>query len=178
MTQRFTAYSDGSCHHFLPNKPGGAAYIIFDSYDKEVKRASKGFLNTSNNRMELLAIVSIVNSLPPNSFVTIYSDSKYSINVLSGWWRASENLDLIDKYRELCHNKGVQVDFRWVRGHNGNPYNELCDQMARSEYEKMAGKVFKSKRKKKEKANTQADNKEELYYSQITTKGRRKSAKK
>ena len=126
----YTAWSDGSCDNLNPKRPGGSAYIIFDSTDKEIKRASKGFMGTSNNRMEILAIMSIVNSLPPNSSVTIQSDSQYSINVLSGRWRASENLDQISRYRSICAANNIKVDFVWVKGHNGHPQNERCDSLA------------------------------------------------
>ena len=173
----FIAYSDGSCDNLNPQRPGGAAYIIFDSEGNEIKRASKGFVGTSNNRMEILAIMSIVNSLPPNSSVTIYSDSKYSINVLSGKWLASENLDQINRYRIICVTNNIKVTFQWVRGHAGDQYNELCDNMARSEYSKMLKKVSKPK-KKKPKQSTWTNALEEQYYSCITTKDRRKSKRK
>lgn len=177
--QMYNAWCDGSSDNKNPLRPGGAAYIIFDSQGNEVKRMSKGLTHTSSNRMEILAIMSIVNSLPPNSSVTIHSDSQYSINVLSGRWRASENLDQISRYRSICAANNIKVDFVWVKGHNGNPYNELCDQMAREEYEKLRGSSPKpkSKRKKKElpKSNSML---EEQYYSQITTKGRKKRTKK
>lgn len=179
--QKFTAYSDGSCDNLNPQKPGGAAYIIFDSNGQEVKKTSKGFMHTTNNRMELLAILSIVNSLPHNSSVTIYSDSQYSINVLSGRWQASENLDQINKYRNLCFSKNIKVDFVWIRGHNGNEYNELCDKMARSEYRKMKKSSPKPKAKSKSKLKrnltTWTNALEEQYYNCITTKGRKKKMK-
>lgn len=175
----YIAFSDGSCDNLNPRRPGGAAYIIFDNKGKEIKRNSKGFVGTSNNRMEILAIMSIVNSLPPNSFVTIHSDSQYSINVLSGRWKASENLDQINRYRAICSANNIKVDFIWVKGHNGNPYNELCDQMARGEYEKLKDIFPKTKPKRKKKELPKDNNKlEEQYYSQITTKGRKKRTKK
>lgn len=178
----YIAYSDGSCDNLNPKRPGGSAYIIFDSTGKEIKRASKGFLNTTNNRMEILAIMSIVNSLPPNSSVTIHSDSQYSINVLSRIWQASDNLDQITKYWDLCRDKNINVQFVWVRGHDGNEYNELCDKMARGEYHNML-KTTKQKSQKpkkitpKKKKSNCTNKLEEQYFSQITTKGRRKGTK-
>ena len=146
---QFKAWSDGSCDNLNPKRPGGAAYIIFDANEMEIKRASKGFLNTSNNRMELLAIMSIVNSLPVNSSVVIYSDSLYCINVLSGVWAAYENLDQINRYNLIVRNKNISVTFNWVRGHSGDKYNELCDKMARSEYDKIRKEVPKPEPKKR-----------------------------
>ena len=147
----YTAFTDGSSDNKNPLRPGRSAYIIFDSQGNEVKRMSKGFMGVTNNKMELLAIVSVVNSLPPNSSVTIHSDSQYSINVLSGRWRASENLKVINLYRRLVAEKNIKVTFEWVRGHNGDVYNELCDQMARGEYQKMLGKGEKVKKKSRRK---------------------------
>ena len=147
----YSAFTDGSSDNKNPLRPGGSAYIIFDSQGNEVKRMSKGFMGVTNNKMELLAIVSVVNSLPPNSSVTIHSDSQYSINVLSGRWRASENLKVINLYRRLVAEKNIKVTFEWVRGHNGDVYNELCDQMARGEYQKMLGKEEKVKKKSRRK---------------------------
>ena len=151
MGNQYQAWSDGSSDNKNPLRPGGSAYIIFDSQGNEVKRMSKGFMGVTNNKMELLAIVSVVNSLPPNSSVTIHSDSQYSINVLSGRWRASENLKVINLYKRLVAERNVKVTFEWVRGHNGDVYNELCDQMAREEYQKMLGKGEKVKKKSRRK---------------------------
>jgi len=178
-TQKFIAFSDGSCDNLNPQRPGGAAYIIFDSNNQEVKRASKGFVGTSNNRMELLAIMSIVNSLPQDSSVRIYSDSQYSINVLTGRWTATENLDQIRRYWDICNTKNIQVSFEWVKGHDGNVWNEICDKMARSEYKKRKKELPKPKPKTKKKSpSTWTNELEEQYYNQITTKGRRKKMKK
>ena len=147
----YSAWCDGSADNKNSLRPGGSAYIIFDSQGNEVKRMSKGFTNTTSNRMELLAIVSVVNSLPYGSSVTIHSDSQYSINVLSGKWHASENLRQIELYRKLVAERNIKVTFEWVRGHNGDVYNELCDQMARGEYQKMLGKEEKVKKKSRRK---------------------------
>ena len=155
MENSYSAFTDGSSDNKNPLRPGGSAYIIFDSQGNEVKRMSKGFMGVTNNKMELLAIVSVVNSLPPNSSVTIHSDSQYSINVLSGRWRASENLKVINLYRRLVAEKNIKVTFEWVRGHNGDVYNELCDQMARGEYQKMLGKGEKVKKKSRRKKQLQ-----------------------
>ena len=147
----YSAFTDGSSDNKNPLRPGGSAYIIFDSQGNEVKRASKGFVRTSNNRMEILAIISVVNSLPYGSSVTIHSDSQYSINVLSGRWQASMNLDQVALYRRLVAERNIKVTFEWVRGHNGDEWNELCDQMARGEYQKMLGKEEKVKKKSRRK---------------------------
>ena len=170
----YIAYSDGSCDNLNPKRPGGAAYIIFDKDGQEIKRASKGFMGTSHNRMEILAIMSIVNSLPSNSTVKIHSDSQYSINVLSGRWIASENLDQIRRYWNICSANNIKVDFVWVKGHNGNEYNELCDQMARAEYSKMIETAQKPESKTKSKRGRKPKptwtNELEEQYNRLITK--------
>lgn len=174
----FTAWTDGSCDNRNPLRPGGAAYIIFDNSGNEIKRNSKGFVGTSNNRMEILAIMSVVNFLPNNSKVTIHSDSQYSINVLSGKWKASENLDQIKRYNQICLTKNIKVNYVWIKGHSGNPYNELCDTMARKEYNNMRKTSPKTRKPKPEKKTFRWTNElEEQYYSCITTKGRKKCPK-
>lgn len=122
----YIAYTDGGCQNLSTYGEGASAYIILKN-DKIIKNASKGFLNTTNNRMEMLAILSAVCSLPDESSVTIYSDSDYAIKVLSGQWKAKTNHELINKYRE--RSKHLQIKFQWVKGHNGNHYNEVVDNL-------------------------------------------------
>jgi ribonuclease HI len=155
----FIAFSDGSCDNLNPLRPGGSAYIILDTDGNVIKKMSKGFMHTTSNRMELLAIISIVNSLPEFSFVTINTDSEYCIKALLSN-QPKANLDLIRKYYDIRNKKDITVYLHHVKGHAGNKYNELCDQMARGEYVKMLNKAS------------------EEGYSCITTKGRRKGTKK
>lgn len=172
--QEFIAYSDGSCDNNNPSRPGGAAYIIMDTEGNIIKRKSKGFKNTTSNRMELLAILSIVNSLPNNSFVTINTDSEYCLKALLSK-QPKANLDLINKYYSLRQQKYITVFLHWVKGHDGNKYNEECDKMARAEYSKMATNN-KPKAKKPNKGLPKAVL-EERYYSCVTTKNRRRPVK-
>ena len=176
--QEFIAYSDGSCDNLNPARPGGAAYLIMDTEGNIIKKKSKGFINTTNNRMEMLAILSIVNSLPNNSFVTINTDSEYCITALLSK-HPKANLDLIQKYYSLRQQKNVTVFLHHVKGHAGNPYNEECDRMARAEYAKMLSKSKKKRPKMGKISSGWNDNKlEEMYYSQVTTKYRKRNSKK
>lgn len=134
---KFIAYTDGSCDNLDPKRPGGAAYIIFNEDMTLFRKASKGFCGTTNNRMELLAIISVVNALPKGSEVTIYTDSQYCITTLKAK-KPKMNLDLVGKYHQIA-GKLAKVTFEWVRGHNGNMWNEECDRMANGEYQKMKG---------------------------------------
>lgn len=133
----YSAYTDGSCNNLSPHGEGGAAYIILQ-HGAEVKRASKGFMHTSNNRMELLAIISAVNSVPEGATIVVHTDSQYSIMVLSPDYKIkpmTKNSDLIRLFAEIAKNRNVQ--FTWVKGHNGNPFNELADQLADAKKEEM-----------------------------------------
>lgn len=83
---KYIAYTDGGCQNTSVYGEGGSAYLIIHK-GEVVKTASKGFLYTTNNRMEMLAIISAVCSVPEGSDLTVYSDSKYAINVFSGIWK-------------------------------------------------------------------------------------------
>ena len=132
----YIAYSDGSGDNIHPNRPGGAAYIILDETGKVLRKRAKGCISTTNNRMELLAIVSIVNALPAHSYVTINTDSEYCIKALRSK-NPKANLDLIEMYHKICSDKSIYVNLVWVKGHSGVKYNEECDKMANEAYQKM-----------------------------------------
>lgn len=125
-------YTDGSC---LGNPgPGGWAAML--KYKDKVKWVSGGKPDTTNNRMELLAVICGLKLLKQPCEVNIYSDSKYLVDSINkGWiynWDESRtNFDLWSKLLDLmkihiCH-------FNWVRGHNGHIENEKCDELARAE---------------------------------------------
>lgn len=170
--QTFTAYSDGSGDNKNPLHPGGSAYIILDSQGNVWKKKAKGFLDTTTNRMELLAIISIVHSLPPYSTVTIYTDSQYCTKAVNIKY-PGKNADQLALYHKLIQEKQLNVTLQWIKGHDGNQYNEECDQMANAEYKKML-----SLKPKVEKKPLVSNHVEEAYYSCITTKGKKKRTKK
>lgn len=83
--------------------------------------------------MELLAIISAVNACPDGAFIDIYTDSQYCILVLSKSYKPKKNPDLYELYKKcVAHVGGVR--FHWVKGHDGNTYNELADQLAYGAY--------------------------------------------
>lgn len=128
----YVAYTDGSCDNLSKERAGGSAYVILKD-GEIVKMKNHGQLNTSNNRMELLAIISAVNACPDGSFIDIYTDSQYCILVLSKSYKPKKNPDLYESYRKcVAHVGGVR--FHWVKGHDGNTYNELADQLAYGAY--------------------------------------------
>lgn len=140
MTKRFDVnlYTDGGAD---PN-PGQGGYGAILKYKQHVREYSQGYILTTNNRMELLAVISGLEQLKEPSNVNIYSDSKYVVDGIEkgwakkwrskGWMRTSMskavNADLwarLLELTELHHTK-----FNWVKGHNGHPENERCDELA------------------------------------------------
>lgn len=124
------------------DNPGPGGYGVVLRYKGHRKELSGGFRSTTNNRMELLACIEGLKALKNPCQVVLYSDSKYVVNgVTKGWakkWQANgwklskrrkaENVDLWEQLLALCQQH--DVEFRWVRGHAGNPDNERCDQLA------------------------------------------------
>lgn len=123
----YVAYTDGSCNNFSPYGEGGAAFIILQG-DRQVCHRAKGFLGTTNNRMEMLAIISAVNSIPEGSSILVRTDSKIAINAFENQPVKAANHDLIDLYAKV--SDGKRVFFEWVKGHSGNEWNEFCDEIA------------------------------------------------
>lgn len=136
--KRVTIYTDGAC---LGNPgPGGyGVVLLFGAHRKEL---SGGFRLTTNNRMELLAVVVGLRSLKEACRATVYSDSQYVVNSIEkGWaarWRSNGwkrnrtekaiNSDLWQQLLELCEKHDVKMV--WVRGHSGVKENERCDQLS------------------------------------------------
>lgn len=133
----YDCYTDGSCNNLSANKEGGAAYLILLN-GKEILRRSKALIHTTNNRAEMLAIISAVKRCPIGVDIVIHTDSKYAIFSFGHRKRISDsvkNSDLIHLYRKEAAQK--KVTFEWVKGHNGDRYNEIVDSMANGEYNKM-----------------------------------------
>lgn len=136
--EQVTIYTDGGC---ITNPgPGGYGVVVLEGSER--REISAGFAFTTNNRMELMACIAALKSLPVPSTVVLYSDSSYVINGITknwaiGWrnrgWKKSsgepaENPDLWAQLLDCCAVH--QVEFNWVRGHSGNTENERCDQLS------------------------------------------------
>jgi ribonuclease HI len=129
-----TIYTDGAAK----GNPGNGGYGTVLMYKSHRKELSEGFRMTTNNRMELLAVIKGLEELKVEGIpVTIYSDSKYVVDaVTKGWiwnwqkkgFKDKKNADLWKKYIPL-HLK-YKPRFVWVRGHAGNVENERCDRLA------------------------------------------------
>lgn len=127
-------YTDGSSR----GNPGPGGYGIVLSYNGNEKEISEGFRKTTNNRMELLAVIVALESLKTTKIpVKIYSDSKYVIDAITKGWlktwiqknfKGKKNKDLWLRYDNI--SKQYQVTYEWVKGHAGNIKNERCDVLA------------------------------------------------
>lgn len=138
-------YTDGSCN-YNPG-PGGFGVVVLDDNENLILTHSERSQNTTNNREELKAILWAflrygVSAAAGNTPPIVYSDSAYSVNTFTNWmfswekkgWLKSdnkvpENLDLIKPFYKHWEN-GFRIDLRKVKGHAGNQWNELADQLA------------------------------------------------
>ena len=133
MTQ--TIYTDGSC---IPNPgPGGWAFCaLADSKDESPNEwhVSGGESQSTNNRMELTAVLEALNFFTNKTKFHIYSDSQYVIKCAKGEYSRKKNTDLWKEY-DIC-SKGKKIEWTWVKGHSKDKYNEIVDVIAKKEAKK------------------------------------------
>ncbi len=133
-----TIYTDGACS----GNPGPGGWGTILIYGRHKRELSGGEAQTTNNRMELTAVISALELLKEPCAVELYSDSKYVIDALEkGWavswqahgWRKGDkkpalNPDLWERLLELCRTH--KVNTHWVKGHAENEFNNRCDELA------------------------------------------------
>lgn len=133
-----TVYTDGACC----GNPGPGGWGAILDYKGKRKELSGGEAQTTNNRMELTAVIEALSALKEPCTVTVITDSRYvSDGITLGWaagwkknnWRKKDrkpalNPDLWDTLLNLCEKH--KVVFSWIKGHAGHPENERCDEMA------------------------------------------------
>jgi len=134
MTKCIQIYTDGSSR----GNPGPGGFGIVMKFGTNEKTVSKGFRLTTNNRMELLAVIHALELVNTNKYpIHIYSDSKYVIEAIDkkwvwGWqkkgFKGKKNADLWQRYLQL--HPTFNLTFHWIKGHAGHPENERCDQLA------------------------------------------------
>lgn len=127
-------YTDGSAK----GNPGPGGYGIVMKHKQHRKELAEGYRLTTNNRMELLAVIVALEKLKkPGTPVVIYSDSKYVVDAVEKGWlnswvkknfKGKKNVDLWKRFLEIY--KQHKVRFQWVKGHANIPENERCDQLA------------------------------------------------
>ena len=137
-------YTDGAARG-NPDGPGGYGSILVYVDTKgglHVKELSQGYVRTTNNRMELMAVIAGLEALNRPCTVEVYSDSQYVVNAFNqhwvdGWlkkgWKRGKNEPVknVDLWKRLIAAKEKHsVTFHWVKGHDGHPQNERCDELA------------------------------------------------
>ncbi len=139
-------YTDGACSG-NPGPGGWGAILRYNGHEREL---SGGEANTTNNKMELKAVIMALKALKEPCDVTLTTDSQYVCNAVNkGWiynWKKNnwiksdktqaKNIELWEELLPLLRRH--KVSFVWVRGHNGHPENERCDKLATDEAKKYA----------------------------------------
>ena len=127
-------YTDGSC---IGNPgPGGWASIIIINDIKTTLSGSDE--ETTNNKMEITAVIKGLEQFPENSSVKIFTDSEYVINTMTKNWKRNTNLDLWNRLDSLVINR--TIEWNWVKGHSGNKLNDEADLIANGEAKKIIEK--------------------------------------
>ena len=129
-----TIYTDGASR----GNPGPGGYGVVLKYKQHRKELSEGFRLTTNNRMELLAVIKGLEALKGEGHdVVVYSDSKYVVEAIEKGWvwgwekkgfKGKKNPDLWKKLISLYRKH--RISFKWLKGHAGDPENERCDELA------------------------------------------------
>ena len=134
-------YTDGSCRS-NPDPGGWGAVLVYKGIEREL---CGGEAETTNNRMELTAVIKALQALNEESEITLTSDSRYELDALTngwaigwqknGWKKADKSPALNPDLWEILLNeiKKHKITYVWVKGHAGHPYNERCDAMAQTE---------------------------------------------
>lgn len=128
-------YTDGASR----GNPGPGGYGVLLIWGNHRKELSQGYQLTTNNRMELMAVIAGLKAIKNNAIpVTVFSDSQYVVNAVEKGWLnnwiktdfkgGKKNADLWKEYYRLSRNFSIR--FVWVKGHADNPYNNRCDQLA------------------------------------------------
>ena len=134
MSNQLIIYTDGAAR----GNPGPGGYGVVMMFGDQKKELSAGYRHTTNNRMELMAVIVALQSLKKkNLSLTIYTDSQYIVNTITKNWLANwiktnfkgkKNKDLWLQYYSLANH--FSITFQWVKGHASNVYNNRCDELS------------------------------------------------
>ncbi|PKM95750.1 MAG: ribonuclease HI [Firmicutes bacterium HGW-Firmicutes-1] len=142
--QKVDLFTDGACR----GNPGPGGYGVVLEYldnsgEKYRKELSEGYINTTNNRMELMAVLKGLGAFSKPCEIKIYTDSQYIVNAFNqGWlnswilnnWKRGKKKEPVkneDLWKQIIEKlNGHKVEWIWVKGHNGHPQNERCDVLA------------------------------------------------
>jgi len=134
--QVVTIYTDGACDP-NPGRGGWGALLIFPDKEKVIEGSAP---YTTNNRMELTAAIKALRLIPNDLRVKLYTDSQYlkrgieewmAVWIARNWRRKGGKLANVDLWKKLAdENNRLDIEWRWVQGHRGNPYNERVNKIA------------------------------------------------
>ena len=138
--KKIEIFTDGACS----GNPGPGGWAAILKYKNNIKKISGFVPNTTNNRMEILALIKSLSILKESCEITVYSDSKYVIDSITknwvlnwqknNWMKKNKRVPNADLWHTLLSIiKNHKINFIWVRGHSGHPENEECDKMAVAE---------------------------------------------
>lgn len=148
--QSVVIYTDGACK----GNPGPGGWgVLLRAEDGSEKELFGGELGTTNNRMEMMAVIQALEALKRPCSITLHIDSQYVLKGMTEWltgWKAKgwktaakqpvKNVDLWQRLDTLVNASGHQIDWRWVKGHAGDPGNERADGLANRGVEKALGR--------------------------------------
>ena len=132
-------YTDGACSG-NPGKGGWGAILMFKEHEKKI---SGGLKETTNNQMEIRAVIEALKIIKKSSQIIIYTDSKYVMDGITKWingwkkngWRTADRKPVKNSelWQELDEEVGKHgIEWRWVKGHSGDKYNDIADELARN----------------------------------------------
>ena len=147
MNKEVNIYTDGACS----GNPGPGGWGVILEYNGHIKELSGGEAETTNNRMEMMAVIKGLEALKEECVVDLYSDSKYVIEAIEKGWvwkwarqgwiksdkKPAKNPDLWQRILDLWAKHEVHT--HWIKGHAENPWNNRCDEMAVAEWKKIKG---------------------------------------
>lgn len=131
-------WTDGACQSGV----GGYGYVVM--YSGNVIAKGGGRCNTTNQRMEIEAVIGAIKCIIENNLtderITVFSDSKYVVNTIMECWNRNANVDLWDVLYGMLSKIGY-IRFVWVKGHSTNKYNNICDKIATNEVKRLKSKM-------------------------------------
>jgi ribonuclease HI len=130
LAGEYVAYTDGACFG-NPDGPGGWGAAVFPPEDSEPWKLWGHLSSTTNNRAEALGVLAALEWIPADSRLELHSDSELTIRILEGRYKAKANPEIWEVIRRTIAEKHLSVAPEWVRGHAGDPGNELADLLSK-----------------------------------------------
>lgn len=141
-------YTDGACS----GNPGIGGYCAILKTERKTREITGSERITTNNRMELMGVISALEKLKKPCTVILTTDSRYVVKGMTEWvagwikrnWRNAQNKAVLNRdlwERLVTASERHDIAWRWIKGHNGHPENERCDMLARQEIRKLRQKI-------------------------------------